>query len=282
MRSDSRPAPAGLVTGLVTGFVLLLALAGCSSTSDPGPPDQSAEPSVSTPMETPAPDPGPRPKVGECHTLTWQQALAPVTAANSVKCSTRHTAQTYFVGRLDLAPDGKALAVDAPSVQKQAQRTCTTRLPGHLGVPPRDLRLTMAQAVWFTPSVETAAAGADWVRCDVVVVSAPKKLQPLPRRTKGWGKAPAIAMCATAEPGTRRSTRVTCGSTHSWVAVSTVDLPGKKLPRAKQIQAQMDPVCREAARSRAEDPLDFTWSQESPTPEQWTTGQRYGICWLPS
>jgi hypothetical protein len=36
------------------------------------------------------------------------------------------------------------------------------------------------------------------------------------------------------------------------------------------------------AAGSADDPLDFTWSQESPTREQWDAGQRYGICWVPA
>lgn len=275
-----RPAMAS--TRTLAGFALVLALAACTSTPDSSAPSGNAGPSTSMTSPTVAPDPGPTPKAGECHALSWKQALSPVTVAKAMQCSRRHTAQTYFVGQLNLISGGKVLAVDAPSAQRQARSTCTARLPSHLGITPRDLRLQMAQAVWFTPSMEAAAAGAHWVRCDVVVVSAPTRLQPLPRRTKGWGKTPSVAMCATAEPGTKQFARVTCGSRHSWVAVSTVDLPGTKLPGAGQIQALMDPACRDAARSRATDPLDFTWSQESPRPDQWAVGQRYGICWVPA
>ena len=272
-------APARLLSGLV--LVLALALAGCSSgaeTTDPvsGPGSGEPDPSVT---ETVAADPGPRPKVGECHALSWRQALAPEAQVDAVRCRQPHTAQTFAVGRLDL--DSGAHAVDSAQVQRRVRRTCTARLPRHLGTSPRDLRLTMAQAVWFTPGVDQVEAGANWFRCDVVVVAAQKKLLRLPPRTKGWGTAPAIAMCATAEPGTKAFDRVACGSTHSWVAVSTVDLPGRRLPRPQQVQARMDPVCRAAARSRASDPLSFTWSQESPTQEQWDAGRRYGICWAP-
>ena len=144
--------------------------------------------------------------------------------------------------------------MDSAKVQGRVQRTCTGLLPRHLGATPRDLRLSMAQAVWFTPDVEQVEAGANWFRCDVVVVAAQKKLLRLPLRTKGWGTAPAIAMCATAEPGTKAFARVTCGTRHSWVAVATVDLPGARLPGPRQVQARMDPVCRGAARARLERP----------------------------
>ena len=267
---------------LLTGLVLALALAGCSSSPESPDPASAPTSEASSPSPTAkvAADPGPRPKVGECHALTWKQAVAPEARIAPVRCTKPHAAQTFAVGRLDL--DAGTLAVDSVTVQQRVQRTCTERLPRHLALAPRDLRLTMAQAVWFTPTVEQVEAGAAWFRCDAVVVAAQKTLQRLPPRREGWGAAPAIAMCATAEPGTKAFARVTCGSTHSWMAVSTVDLPGAKLPRPQQVQARMDPICRDAARARASDPLSFTWSQESPTPEQWEAGQRYGICWAPA
>ena len=266
---------------LLTGVVLALALAGCSSGSGTSAPHSSPGPGESTPSvaETVAADPGQRPEVGECHALSWRQALAPEAQVDAVPCRKPHTAQTFVVGRLGLGAG--APAVDSARVQQRVQRTCAERLPRHLGAPPRDLRLSMAQAVWFTPDVEQVAAGANWFRCDVVVVAAQKELLRLPLRTKGWGRAPKIAMCATAEPGTKAFARVMCGSTHSWVAIATVDLPGARLPRPGQVRARMDPVCRGAARARAGDPLSFSWSQESPTQEQWDAGRRYGICWAP-
>jgi hypothetical protein len=44
----------------------------------------------------------------------------------------------------------------------------------------------------------------------------------------------------------------------------------------------MEGPCGDVARARAADPLDFTWSQEVPTREQWDAGQHYGICWVPA
>ncbi len=270
---------------LVAVAALVLALTACTST--PTGPVGDSTPSASsspTPTETtPPPDPGPRPKVGECHLLSFGQAVDVVGRTEPVKCKRKHTAETYFVGRLDLETKaGHVRRVDSRAAQRQARSTCSARLPKHLGRTPGELRLTMAQSVWFTPSPKHAEAGADWFRCDLVVVAAPQRLLVLPRSTKGWGDAPVVAMCATAAPGTKAFKRVACGSKHAWLAVSTVDIPGKKLPTKEAVSARMDGPCGEAARSRANDPLDFTWSQESPTQEQWDAGQRYGICWVPA
>ena len=267
------------------GWLAVVVLAtGCTSPS----PEPAAEPSPSptptpTPTETVPPDPGPTPKVGQCHALTFRQALAVVGRTEPSACGRRHTAQTYFVGRLRLeTPAGRTRRVDSDAAQRQARTTCLGRLPRHLGVAPRELRLTMAQAVWFTPSPQRAEDGADWFRCDVVAVAAPRQLLTLPRRTAGWGRAPVVAMCATAAPGTKAFRRVACGQEHAWVAVATVDIPGRKPPTQGAVAARMDGPCGDAARARAADPLDFTWSQESPTKQQWDGGQRYGICWVPA
>ena len=185
-----------------------LALSAC--TSSPTKPVSDSTPSPSTPTateSTPPPDPGPRPKVGECHLLSFNQAVSVVGRTEPVACKRRHTAETYFVGRLRLATKaGHVRRVDSRAAQRQARTTCTARLPRHLGRTPRELRLTLAQAVWFTPSPARAEAVAD----------------------------------------------------------------------------RMEGPCGDAARARAGDPLDFTWSQESPSREQWAAGQRYGICWVPA
>ncbi|GAB3021897.1 hypothetical protein GCM10011376_20910 [Nocardioides flavus (ex Wang et al. 2016)] len=266
---------------LLASLAATVVLTGCTSSApDPDPStEQSASSPAPAPTETTPPAPGPTPEVGECHALTFRQALAVVGRTAPVPCRRRHTAQTYAVGTLDLTTkSGFTRRVDSSAAQRQMRTTCTARLPRHLGTTPRELRLSMVRAVWFTPSPARAEAGADWFRCDVVAVGSPRQLLSLPRRTKGWA---APAMCATSAPGTKGFDRVACSRPHAWRAVATVDIPGRRLPRAAVVADRMDPVCRDAAADAAEDPLDFSWSQESPTRQQWAAGQRYGICWVP-
>ena len=271
----------------VAVLLAALALAGC--TDDGGSPEP-ASPSTSPSSTEAAASPSPtavvspeRPTRDGCHLLTYEEAIAPVVAGTDVPCGQRHTSQTYRVGRLDLVEDGHLRAVDSPDVQADVARTCTTLLGPHVGGSVEDRRLSMVQAVWFTPSVEDAAAGADWLRCDVVVLASAGELLPLPRTSRGLvGSSDRFAMCSTAEPGAAAFSRVPCGvGTHAWRAISTVDLPGSAYPTAARAAARMESACRSAARARADDPLDFTWSEERPTEAQWESGQRYGICWVP-
>ena len=88
---------------VVVGVVAALALSGCtSSSSDPGDAPTST-PTSSSPTTTTPPDPGPTPRVGECHDLSFRQAISVVGRTEPVRCRTRHTAQTFHVGRLELA-----------------------------------------------------------------------------------------------------------------------------------------------------------------------------------
>lgn len=266
---------------LLVAVAAAVLLTGCTaSPSEPVDPSDAPAPTSASPTETTPPDPGPTPRVGECHRLTFRQAVAVTGRTAPVACGRKHTAQTYFVGRLDLTTkSGFTRRVDSQAAQRQMRAACTRRLPQHLGRTPRELRLSMAQAVWFTPSPRRAEAGADWFRCDVVAVAAPRTLLPLPRGTKGWA---GPEMCATAAPGSPGFRRVACSAQHAWRAVSTVDIAARRLPRPAALTDLMETPCRDAAAARTTDPLDLTWSQESPTREQWDAGQRYGICWVPA
>ncbi|WP_457206688.1 septum formation family protein [Nocardioides sp. P5_C9_2] len=270
----------------VAVLLAALALGGCTDDAgSPEPTTSSAPPSssvASSPSPTAVVSPE-RPTRDGCHLLTYEEAIAPVVSGTDVPCGQRHTSQTYRVARLDLVKDGHLRAVDSPDVQADVARTCTSSLGAHVGGSVEDRRLSMVQAVWFTPSVEDAAAGADWFRCDVVALASAGELLPLPRRSRGLvGSSDRFAACSTAEPGSTTFARVPCGvGDHAWRAISTVDLPGSAYPTAAQSASRMESACRSAARARADDPLDFTWSEERPTEAQWESGQRYGTCWVP-
>jgi Septum formation len=262
---------------LVAALLLALVLAGCTGPTTPPTPSPTSSPTASA-SESAAPA---RPVKNGCHRLSYEQAVAPVVGGTDVSCQKKHTSQTYKIGRLSLVSAGHLVAVDSPSVQESVAASCTSLLGAHVGGSPEDLRLSMVQAVWFTPSVEEAAAGADWFRCDVVALATTGRLAALPRSSSGLvGSSSRFAMCGTAPPGAAAHRRVPCSAKHSWVAIATVALTGKSWPSAADASRQMESACRAAARDRADDPLDFTWSEERPSRDQWDAGQRYGLCWL--
>ncbi|MCM0622263.1 septum formation family protein [Nocardioides bruguierae] len=233
---------------------------------------------------TPAAD---RPRDGACYRLGYDAVVSPTNGARSVACRTRHTAQTFAVTTLDTVVDGHLLAVDADLVTSQGQDVCPARLVRYLGGGEEQWRLSMLRSVWFTPSLDEAAAGASWLRCDVVLRSG-SSLGRLGTDLEGvlstQDGRDTYGMCGTAEPGTSSFSRVPCRENHSWRAISTVDVSGDDgaYPGRAAARSAGQSTCEDAGRSAADDALDFQWGYEWPTAEQWDAGQTWGYCWAPA
>jgi hypothetical protein len=197
-----------------------------------------------------------------------------------------HTSETYEVGRLDTVVDGHLLAVDSDRAQSQVARECPAALADFVGGSPADLRLSMVRPVWFTPSVEQSDLGADWYRCDAVVVAGDSRLAELERSLRGALDRPAdrerYAMCGTAAPDADDFERVLCSEDHSWRAIAVVPFEPGAYPGAQQAEARGQTQCENAGLDVADDPLDYEWGYEWPTREQWEMGQTFGRCWAPS
>jgi len=270
--------------GVLTSFVAVLVgiavlLGGCGgSSSAPKQPASSVPPPVASPA--------PKPAASACHTMTWKQAVAPTAAGGTaVPCSSAHTAQTYLVDTLSTVVQGHLLAVDSAKVQAQAAKKCPAALPAYLGGDQEALRLSMLRAVWFTPTVDQAAQGADWYRCDVIALTGDQQLATITGPLKGVlssNHANEWAMCGTAQPGTAGFSRVPCGTKHTWKALKTVALPQGRYPGKAAVQKAGQAPCQQAAKDVASDALNYRWGYEWPTAEQWKNGQTYGICWAPS
>lgn len=271
-----------LLTFVVTAVVVVSRFSGDERTPEP---DATQTRTIQARPSPTVAEPVPPPDDGACHQLTYAEAVAPTTRSEPVRCSGEHTAQTFLVDTLGLVEDGHLLAVDSARAQEQAASRCRGAVAAHLGSTPEEMRLAMLDAVWFTPTVDEAGEGADWLRCDVVAVTAGQRLAPLPASTRGLLGDQAgrdrFGMCATSAPGEDGFERVLCSSGHRWRAVTSVPLPGDAYPSAEEAAGAMKGRCRSVARDRAEDPLDFRWAEERPTREQWRQGRRYGLCWVP-
>ena len=267
-----------LLAGVVA-LAGLLVLAGCGGSGKPAAPVSSAPPPVASPV--------PRPAASGCHQLTYDDALTayPPTNDTSVPCSRSHTSQTYAVGALDTLVGGHLVAVDSDRVRAQLAQRCPAALRAYVGGDQEALRLSMLHAIWFRPTVEQAAQGADWYRCDVVALTGDQQLATLTgslRGVLGSARAGDWAMCGTAQPGTTGFRRVPCGEAHTWKALSTVSLPTGGYPGEAAVKAAGQKPCQHAGQSVAKDALDYKWGYEWPTADQWANGQTYGICWAPS
>jgi hypothetical protein len=271
-------------------LVALALVAGCTGPTEPGadedpPPVPGSAATSASPPEA-APDPPPAPEVGSCHRLSYRAAVSPTAPRGAAPCAAEHTAETFFVGRLDTVVDGRLLAVDSTRVERQVAEACPRRLGAWVGGTEEQRRLSMVRPVWFTPTVAASDAGAGWFRCDAVVLAGTRNLLRVDSSLRGVLDTEAgrgrLGLCATAEPGTPGFRRVVCERPHAWRAIRTVPLGGGDYPGREQVSSAGDEPCRDAGRSVADDPLDFAWGYEWPSAEQWRAGRTYGVCWVPA
>ncbi|QIX27344.1 hypothetical protein ncot_12585 [Nocardioides sp. JQ2195] len=274
---------------VVAAVVLALGLlTGCSGADEPAADQTPTATPTSTPEPTPA-EPAPRPDVGACYDLAYDEAIAPTSDRKAVPCKTEHTAQTVHVGQLDTVVDGHLVAVDSERVQRQVASSCPEQMAAFVGGTAEDLELSMLSAVWFSPTVEESDGGQNWYRCEVVALAGRQQLSPLKASMKGilatQEGRDSFGMCGTDRPGTQGFERVPCARDSSWRAISTVDVPAGRngtWPGAEAAKAADGDTCKDAVRDEADDPLKFTWSYEWPTKKQWQAGQHHGFCWAPT
>ncbi|TIC83972.1 septum formation family protein [Nocardioides sp. GY 10127] len=228
-----------------------------------------------------------RPAQGACYRLGYDAVVSPTSSAKAVPCRSRHTTQTFDVAELDSVVDGHLLAVDSSYVSAQGATTCPAALVDYLGGSEERWRLSMLRSVWFTPSLAESDAGATWLRCDVVLRSGTR----LARLDTGLAGVLATSagrqeygMCGTARPSASDFSRVPCGETHTWKALSSVDVgtAGGAYPGRKAARAAGQSTCESAGQAAAGGSLDFEWGYEWPTREQWQAGQTWGYCWAPA
>lgn len=281
MRLRSLLPTAALATALACS------LAACTGDDTPGDgPDPEAASSSATPTPLPSAEPVAAPTAPACYRLGFEQALAPTNGSRDVECGRGHTASTIAVGTLENLRAGHLLAVDSRQVRDFVAETCPARFEEFVGGSESDRRLSMLRPVWFTPTLEESAAGAQWYRCDVIAVAGTERLAPLTGRLRGVLDRPAdrdrYAMCGTAAPDTPDFERVVCSARHTWRAIEVVPFDDGRYPGARAARERGQTQCEDAGARVAEDPLDYRWVYEWPTAEQWRAGQTYGRCWAPA
>lgn len=278
MRTTPTPTTRRLLAAALA-LGLSATLAACGG-DEPEKPDTKP-----TATQTPAAEPPAAPKVGACYQLPFETAVAPTSESKPVDCAREHTSETVAVGTIDALVDGHLLAVDSDHVQSQVASACPQALTAYVGGNLEQLRLSMIRPVWFTPTVEDSDAGADWYRCDAVVLAGTSTLAELTTGLKGvLGKAKGrsqYAMCGTAAPDAKDFERVLCSAKHSWKAIDVVVFKQGAYPGEKKVRAAGRTRCEDAAADVADDPLTFEWGYEWPTKEQWDMGQAFGRCWAP-
>ena len=204
------------------------------------------------------------PVVGQCHDMSPDELAAASYDEAPIDCATTHTATTIAVAEL---PEGLDLA--SGRLERFALETCFAAQRTALGTTARGVRLTAYDLGWFVPTAEQQAAGARWVRCDLVLGDA-RELRPLPTDVR-IGKDRADASVARCLAG--RAARVTtCTQPHTFRATSALRVDGSRYPARKARDRIGADRCRKAVSTSS---YRFGW----PAKAAWKAGDRTLVCY---
>lgn len=237
---------------------------------------------VPKPKPTPPPPP---PAVGTCRVLTFAAASAASDDTAPVPCGHKHTAITVSVGTLVSKAALKSLNINAPAVQQLLAVSCPKAVEAFVGARGNVFDLSQIQAVSFVPTPSQIAKGANWYRCDLVVLAGARTLASV-SGTLRHALVPKHALdrwgtCGTTSPTSRHFKRVLCSAHHTWRAVALIRIPKKSSYLAKRTSHAASLACRKIAARAAHKALKYSWSFQWPNLQEWRAGQRFGFCWLP-
>ena len=202
--------------------------------------------------------------MGQCFDMSGEELESPSNAEAPVDCAGAHTSTIVAVVQL---PDD--LAYDAQGLETFALESCFPAQRKALGASKLGTRLTAYNIGYFGPTAEQQAAGARWLRCDLVL-GGTDDLQPLPGKLE-VGKYPFAKEVSRCLVG--RDFRLTaCSQKHTFRATAAIKIGGKKFPNEKSWKRIGTQRCRTAVTSRS---FRFGW----PSKAAWKAGDRALICY---
>jgi hypothetical protein len=199
------------------------------------------------------------PAVGQCFDMNVEELAAVSYVEAPVDCAGTHTARTIAVAQL---PDDLAYG-STGKLTRFALETCFPAQRTLLA-----MRMSAYNVGYFLPTAEQQAAGARWLRCDLVLGGA--SLEPLPARV-ALGKLPfkkSVSRCLTGGD----FVLTVCSSRHSFRATAAIKVKAAKFPSEKAWQRIGTQRCRSAVSSRS---YRFGW----PSKAAWKAGDRALICY---
>lgn len=204
------------------------------------------------------------PVVGQCSDMSRAELDLPNYVEPAVDCAGPHTAQVTAVAAM---PDG--LAYDSADFTELAVRTCYGAQREATGASKLGIKLTAYAIGYFVPTAEQQAAGARWLRCDVVLLGG-KELVALPGKL-AVGKYPykkSVSRCLAG----RQFLVTTCAATHTYRATAAIKIKAKRYPKEKAWKRLGTERCRRATTSRT---YRFSW----PSKVDWSVGDRGLVCY---
>lgn len=204
------------------------------------------------------------PVVGQCFDMSPDELALPSYTEAAVDCAAEHTSQVIAVAQM---PDG--LTYESRGLARFALESCLPAQRAVLGTGQVGLRLTAFNLGYFGPTLEQQAAGARWLRCDLILGNT-SKLQPLPGELK-IGTYPfkkSVSRCLTG-----RDFHVTvCASKHTYRATGGIRMARYAFPTEKEWQRIGTQRCRARTFSRS---YRFGW----PSKVAWKAGDHTLVCY---
>jgi hypothetical protein len=207
------------------------------------------------------------PAVGQCFDMNVEELAAASYVEAPVDCAGTHTARTIAVAQL---PDDLAYG-STGKLTRFALETCFPAQRKVLRTSLLGMRMSAYNVGYFLPTAEQQAAGARWLRCDLVLGGA--SLEPLPAKV-ALGKFPfkkSVSRCLTGGD----FVLTVCSSRHSFRASAAIKVKASKYPSEKAWQRIGTQRCRSAVTSRS---YRFGW----PSKAAWKAGDRALICYSKS
>lgn len=243
----------------LTTVVTLASVAGCDVSRLQ--PDEPKPPASAT---SAAPEYLGKPKVGDCHRLTFKDIAAESDTKKPVDCSDKHTTRTVAVVTAPPAATRGSNNAQAYAVGK----ACGTALTEILGADAETRARTLYSLAWFMPTKSQKAKGAKWMRCDVTLTDS-RRAYALKAETPFLDDDPEDGerVCGRIKPDNQDAWElVPCSVKHQFVPRKYI--PAPKGTAFKDAEAEAEKACK------THSPL-FTWSHA----EKWGSGERFYICW---
>ncbi len=203
-------------------------------------------------------------------------------ASRTVPCSKTHNAQTYHVGRLTPEMRKAARTGDVTALYALAGGRCRRILPHWLGGSAGDVALSQFRFVVAAPTRAAVAAGARWLRCDLVAHQTRHRLLSLSPNTSGvLGTRRATGYRSCARGDIAAANTVVCSLRHRWRAVHAVrvDPPKAGFPGRHAVSSRMRSTCESRVRAYLRTTGAFRFGWIRPTKVLWNHGAHYGVCY---
>ena len=208
------------------------------------------------------------PAVGSCHAMTFDEAMAYADPDPAVDCTTAHTSVTVKVVTFTGQPDW----TDGDALYRQYGAPCSRAELALVGGKAKALQMSAYDFWVFFPTKAQRDAGANWVRCDVLLPVG-KTLTSLP--TDGdpeLGAPPLADDLARCKAGKARSYLVTaCSGPHAFRATTFLKHRGTAYPGRERLSRWTNRRCWTELGHR------FGY-YTIPNAQRWRAGLRYSIC----